>query len=326
MPMIDGKYKNPNWVNGGPPAINAAELNAISDTLEALDAGGGSGDKTPYIVIGTSQNGWTINDCDYLCDGVADQEEINAALEQTTLLNKDIFLLAGTYSISAPIIITRGVLICSSIQNFVTGIYPENSSVQSLIEIDSTFDVSFRNLGLGNLISPSPATLALIRGKYETSIILDNVVMMSEMARGIVVPSTYKLRLHARNSAICNSTLSLSDSDMQNCVLTNVILSECGDTISRAQSIFMSNNIFDGSTEISNSARCVFLGNTFYQGFSLTNCTQTNFSSNYFYDGGITLDAQSTYSLIVGNGGASGWTGVTDNGSNNFVANNMPTT
>jgi hypothetical protein len=38
MPIKDGKYKNPNWVNGGPPAIDADELNAISNTLERLDA------------------------------------------------------------------------------------------------------------------------------------------------------------------------------------------------------------------------------------------------------------------------------------------------
>ena len=41
MPIKDGKYKNPNWVNGGPPAIDADELNAISSTLESLDAAGG---------------------------------------------------------------------------------------------------------------------------------------------------------------------------------------------------------------------------------------------------------------------------------------------
>lgn len=37
MPLVNGKYKNPQWVNGGPPAIDAEELNAISDTLESLD-------------------------------------------------------------------------------------------------------------------------------------------------------------------------------------------------------------------------------------------------------------------------------------------------
>ena len=52
MPIKDGKYKNPNWVNGGPPAIDADELNAISDTLENLDKNPG----TNYI----SGNGISI--------------------------------------------------------------------------------------------------------------------------------------------------------------------------------------------------------------------------------------------------------------------------
>lgn len=37
MPIVNGKYQNPGWVNGQRPAIDAAELNAISDTLERLD-------------------------------------------------------------------------------------------------------------------------------------------------------------------------------------------------------------------------------------------------------------------------------------------------
>lgn len=37
MPIVNGVYKNPNWVDDGLPAIDAAELNAISQTLEDLD-------------------------------------------------------------------------------------------------------------------------------------------------------------------------------------------------------------------------------------------------------------------------------------------------
>ena len=37
MPIVNGKYKTPGWVNGQRPAINAVELNAISYTLEKLD-------------------------------------------------------------------------------------------------------------------------------------------------------------------------------------------------------------------------------------------------------------------------------------------------
>lgn len=33
MPITNGKYVNPGWKNGGPPALDAGELNAISNTL-----------------------------------------------------------------------------------------------------------------------------------------------------------------------------------------------------------------------------------------------------------------------------------------------------
>lgn len=43
MPIVGGKYKNPGWVNNQKPAIGATELNALSATVEKLDAGGGDG-------------------------------------------------------------------------------------------------------------------------------------------------------------------------------------------------------------------------------------------------------------------------------------------
>lgn len=39
MPMVNGRYKSPTWVDGGRPALNAAELQAITSTLEAAYVG-----------------------------------------------------------------------------------------------------------------------------------------------------------------------------------------------------------------------------------------------------------------------------------------------
>lgn len=38
MPIQNGKYVNPGWLDNGPPAIDATELNAWGDRTEALDA------------------------------------------------------------------------------------------------------------------------------------------------------------------------------------------------------------------------------------------------------------------------------------------------
>lgn len=51
MPMNDGHYVAPTWVNYGPPALDADELNAISGTLENLDLSQGD-IAAPYSKMG----------------------------------------------------------------------------------------------------------------------------------------------------------------------------------------------------------------------------------------------------------------------------------
>lgn len=53
------------------------------------------------IVIGTSTNGWTEDDCDYLCDGTDDQVEINQAIN--TSKDGEILFLDGDYHVSASV-------------------------------------------------------------------------------------------------------------------------------------------------------------------------------------------------------------------------------
>lgn len=62
-----------------------------------------TGKRTARFSIGTSTNGWTANDCDYLCDGTDDQVEINAAIQALPSGGGEIVILDGTYNISATI-------------------------------------------------------------------------------------------------------------------------------------------------------------------------------------------------------------------------------
>lgn len=62
-----------------------------------------TGKRTARFSIGTSTNGWTTNDCDYLCDGTDDQVEINAAIQALPSGGGEIVILDGTYNISATI-------------------------------------------------------------------------------------------------------------------------------------------------------------------------------------------------------------------------------
>ena len=51
--------------------------------------------------------GWTEADCDYLCDGTADDVEINAAIQALPETGGEILILDGTYKITAPITVNK---------------------------------------------------------------------------------------------------------------------------------------------------------------------------------------------------------------------------
>lgn len=118
MPIVNGKYKNPGWVNGAQPPISAENLNDISDTLEKLDAEGGGGRRCASLVVGTSAAGWTAADCDYLCDGADDNVEINAALSDAgQARGGEVLILPGQYYISDTIAVPYPVTLRGSGKN-----------------------------------------------------------------------------------------------------------------------------------------------------------------------------------------------------------------
>lgn len=66
-----------------------------------------TGKKVARFVVGISTAGWTAADCDYLCDGTADQTEINAAITALPATGGEVVILDGTYNIVSSILITR---------------------------------------------------------------------------------------------------------------------------------------------------------------------------------------------------------------------------
>lgn len=69
--------------------------------------GGGSGKRVCRFVVGTSTAGWTADDCDYLCDGTADDVEINAAIQALPSTGGEIVILDGTYNITAIVVLNK---------------------------------------------------------------------------------------------------------------------------------------------------------------------------------------------------------------------------
>lgn len=70
-------------------------------------ASGGGGKRVCRFTVGTSTAGWTSNDCDYLCDGTADDVEINAAIQALPAEGGEIVILDGTYNITATIAMNK---------------------------------------------------------------------------------------------------------------------------------------------------------------------------------------------------------------------------
>ena len=82
---------------------DAVNLRYVQANFAPKDSAGSSGKRTCRFVVGTSAAGWTKDDCDYLCDGVADQVEINAAIQALPSGGGEIVILDGTYNITATI-------------------------------------------------------------------------------------------------------------------------------------------------------------------------------------------------------------------------------
>jgi parallel beta-helix repeat protein len=94
-------------------ALNSAkqytdqEVGEVTQELAAHKADGTQHAKTARFVIGTSTSGWTEKDCDYLCDGTNDQEEIIQALNGLPAAGGEVVILDGTYNITASINIPK---------------------------------------------------------------------------------------------------------------------------------------------------------------------------------------------------------------------------
>lgn len=65
------------------------------------------GKRTARFTVGTSTAGWTADQVDYLCDGTADQVEINAAITALPSTGGEVVILDGTYNLTGPINVNK---------------------------------------------------------------------------------------------------------------------------------------------------------------------------------------------------------------------------
>lgn len=94
MPIVNGKYQNPGWVNDSTPPISAENLNDISDTLERLDAGGGGGGPTSTLVTLTAA-GWSNKAQNVTVTGVSANEAAQMITPVPAVASQSAYYAAG---------------------------------------------------------------------------------------------------------------------------------------------------------------------------------------------------------------------------------------
>lgn len=340
MPISNGKYINPGWVNGQPPAINASELNAISDTLESLDGVGGK--RGGYVVVGTSTAGATVTTCDFLCDGTDDDVEINAAIQKAKDLNLGVLLLSGEYNVANTIhingislkgIASRSTYLNRTSVSFDYLVKISNRGVLSDVSLFSNFELQSSNSAEIYVSSAAIVQNSIIFGYPNIGILTSGDRSSAGGASGTISLENVSVSGGPNASysfQIIKCTSNPTFSYIKNCTFdktAQMIICGVG-----SYGMSVANCSFD-NLDIINSEMCIVSGCTFSGNISVSQsgafeCASNLINSNIFYSSnGITLSVGSQNNVVTGNGGGvdSTWAGVTDNGINNYVANNMPT-
>lgn len=133
--------------------------NRIKNINNKLNSNSG-GKRTARFIIGTSTSGWTLDDCDYLCNGSNDSTIIQSAIDSLPSHGGEIKLLDGTYNnIDLDIQMKTGKSIkisgCDGTILKSSGIYPfhiyDNDTKNSYCEICFlTFYTSFIDIKSNN--------------------------------------------------------------------------------------------------------------------------------------------------------------------------------
>ncbi len=101
LPLSGDINLTPQNVGAVPTSRTVNGLPLISDITLTPGNIGVTAKRTYTFVVGTSTAGWTEADCDYLCDGVDDQVEIQAAIDALPETGGKILVLSGEYSLSS---------------------------------------------------------------------------------------------------------------------------------------------------------------------------------------------------------------------------------
>ena len=173
--------------------IDTVGLTHIFSKIKKLVSDNAGGKRASRLTIGTSTNGWTTKDCDYLCDGVDDQVEINNAITALPSTGGEVVLLDGTYNVTGAIklnkvgVTLRGNGVSTKLNRGFSG----TSSNPAAIVLSSA-DCVVRDLSIeGNRASHANASYSNGIKTTAERCTIENCQVSNHYAKGIQVVADY---------------------------------------------------------------------------------------------------------------------------------------
>ena len=225
--------------------------------------GGGSGKRVCRFVVGTSTAGWTADDCDYLCDGTADDVEINAAIQALPSTGGEVVILDGTYNITATIAMNKDNVTLSG--NGSATVLKRMWSGSGVITVTSDY-CTVQNLQIdGN------------KSSYASG----DGIYLSSSSNNIVIGNTC-------NNSVNGISLNFSDN---NTITSNICIANTnGICLSGISSRY---NAIAGNACNDNSNCGIFLSNSYSNAITGNTCNSNN--------SGIYFSNVSSGNTIIGN-------------------------
>lgn len=268
---------------------------------QRMATGGGSGKKSCRFVIGTSAAGWMEADCDYLCDGVNDQEEINAAIQALPENGGEILILDGTYSLNGSIVMKKPSTTLNGCGSATILQADYESAIAPMLELTAD-NCLVRSMCLNAKFDRWKDSRTIVcRGKYCT---IDHVDGLNSLYFLVADADSDYCRIS--NCNMLDHTANAVTIDGNFSTVAQCLVHYIGIT---GSDCIVAQNVIDGLDTVEpmecQGARNVFVGNRI----------SVNANS-------VIFNSKSTENLITGNI-LSGITEIKDSGTNNVAANNI---
>lgn len=303
--------------------------------VEAFPEGvGGGGKRTARFTVGSSQYGWTDSDCDYLCDGTADEAEINAAIQALRSTGGEVVLLDGIYNIASTILINKDNVTLSGngantkiVRAFNDDEYADQ---QGMVIVTNSF-CTIKNLYFDGVKGSYTSNAIIGIHSGDNCIVADNTVVNSS-CDGIYVKGNF----HTIDNNIitgCDGNGLYLYSGNKYTVTNNKITGSTlyGMYLYNVKDSAISNNVCMDNTDCGIKVywcdRCTFTGNVLNNnkqcGLYLTRGEGNVISGNTFVGNshyGVYLNSYSSYTIVMSNVFTDNTSGeVNDGGTNNTI-------